>query len=155
MQAALRPTGPAARPAPRLATPSGRAALPPLAAKPTKAADFRSLTDEQIKQEVADGKKALFKLRMAQKTRQVRVGGWERVEIGGGGRPNLAEPPSCVRVCVCVWLRAQAAPMRGGRPVRPPCPPRRWQGWSFDSAVECGRGGDGAGCVLPRRGRTS
>jgi ribosomal protein L29 len=72
---ALRPAAPAARPAPRLAAaaPSGRRApAAVVAAKPTKAADFRSLSDEDIKQQVADGKKALFKLRMAQKTRQVR-----------------------------------------------------------------------------------
>ena len=83
MQAALRP---ATRPSPRLApATSGRrvAAVAPLAAKPTKAADFRAMSDDDIKAAVAEGKTALFKLRMAQKTRQVR-GGEGREEEGRG-----------------------------------------------------------------------
>ena len=70
MQAALRPS---ARPAPRLA-PATSYARPSVAAaaKPTKAADFRAMSDDDIKAAVAEGKMALWKLRMAQKTRQVR-----------------------------------------------------------------------------------
>ena len=64
---------PAARPAARLApaTSSRAASVAPLAAKPTKAADFRSMSDDDLKAAVSEGKMALFKLRMAQKTRQV------------------------------------------------------------------------------------
>lgn len=39
-------------------------------AKPTKAAEFRGLSAEQIDQEVATAKRALFDLRLKQKTRQ-------------------------------------------------------------------------------------
>jgi len=38
--------------------------------KPTKASEFRSLSAEQIEQEVATAKRELFDLRVKQKTRQ-------------------------------------------------------------------------------------
>lgn len=39
--------------------------------KPTKASEFRSLDASQIQEEVQKSKRALFDLRMAQKTKQV------------------------------------------------------------------------------------
>jgi hypothetical protein len=105
MQAALRP---ATRPAPRLApATSGRrsVAVAPLAAKPTKAADFRSLSDEDIKAAVSEGKTALFKLRMAQKTRQVRKER-ERVGKGGRGAAHWQLPPQLRVRSVCGPLKA-------------------------------------------------
>ena len=47
-------------------------AVTPLAAKPTKAADFRGLSNEEIDKAVSESKRALFDMRIAQKTRQVR-----------------------------------------------------------------------------------
>ena len=39
--------------------------------KPSKAADLRSLSDEELSAEVYKSKRAMFDLRVAQKTRQV------------------------------------------------------------------------------------
>lgn len=67
--AALAPSRSAAAlaaPAPRRAS-----AVAPLAAKPTKAADFCGLSNEEIDTAVAESKRALFDMRIAQKTRQV------------------------------------------------------------------------------------
>lgn len=70
----------------RLAAPTRRAsAVAPLAAKPTKAAEFRGLDDAAIDAAVAESKRALFDMRIAQRTRQVR--GWE--EGGNAWRREL------------------------------------------------------------------
>ena len=54
------------------AAPRRASAVAPLAAKPTKAADFRGLSNDEIDTAVAESKRALFDMRIAQKTRQVR-----------------------------------------------------------------------------------
>lgn len=56
------------------AAPRRASAVAPLAAKPTKAADFRGLSNEEIDAAVAESKRALFDMRIAQKTRQVWLG---------------------------------------------------------------------------------
>ena len=43
-------------------------------AKPSKAADLRSLSDEDIEKQVYDCKKALLDMRIAQASRKVRKG---------------------------------------------------------------------------------
>lgn len=53
-------------------TSSRRAASVVVAAKPTKAADFRGLSNDEIDAAVAESKRALFDMRIAQRTRQVR-----------------------------------------------------------------------------------
>lgn len=70
MRAALAPS---TRGASALAPSSSRrAASVVVAAKPTKAADFRGLSNEEIDTAVAESKRALFDMRIAQRTRQVR-----------------------------------------------------------------------------------
>lgn len=65
---------PSPRSAAALSSARRASAVAPLAAKPTKAADFRGLTNEDIDKAVAESKRALFDMRIAQKTRQVRKG---------------------------------------------------------------------------------
>ena len=62
--------------------PRRASAVAPLAAKPTKAADFRGLSNEEIDKAVAESKRALFDMRIAQKTRQVRRR-WSRGSLKG------------------------------------------------------------------------
>ncbi len=61
-------------------------------AKPTKAGDLRGLSDEELGAEVYKSKRALFDLRVAQKTRQVRRSAACGLRPGGcsahGGRPG-------------------------------------------------------------------
>jgi len=64
------------------AAPRRASAVAPLAAKPTKAADFRGLSNDEIDTAVAESKRALFDMRIAQKTRQVRRR-WFRASLGG------------------------------------------------------------------------
>lgn len=66
-------------------TTARRAACAPLAAKPTKAADFRALSEADIDAAVAESKRALFDMRIAQRTRQVREEGRGRRERERGG----------------------------------------------------------------------
>ena len=71
--AALAPSPRSAAAFSSAAAPLRRAsAVTPLAAKPTKAADFRGLSNDEIDKAVAESKRALFDMRIAQKTRQVR-----------------------------------------------------------------------------------
>ena len=63
--------------------PRRASAVAPLAAKPTKAADFRGLSNEEIDKAVAESKRALFDMRIAQKTRQVRKRGWSHAPLEG------------------------------------------------------------------------
>ena len=105
---ARRPGTAAARPAPL--------ARPPQA-KPTKAADFRTLPDADIDASVAESKRALFDMRIAQRTRQVRERKGE--ERTGGGTETPAQfwcpspsPPSA---------RIAAIPHRHGARERCQC----------------------------------
>lgn len=69
-------------PSPRPGAVARRPRGAPVAAKPTKAADFRGLEADALDAAVAESRRALFDLRIAQRTRQVRVVGVAR---GGGG----------------------------------------------------------------------
>ena len=71
--AALAPSPRSASALSSAAAPRRASAVAPLAAKPTKAADFRGLSNAEIDTAVAESKRALFDMRIAQKTRQVRI----------------------------------------------------------------------------------
>ena len=58
-----------------------------VAAKPTKAADFRPLSEEDLQTAVRESERALLTLRIAQKTR--KVGGWQ---------PDAQTVPSAARL---------------------------------------------------------
>lgn len=94
-------------PSPRPGAVARRPRGAPVAAKPTKAADFRGLEADALDAAVAESRRALFDLRIAQRTRQVRVVGVAR---GGGGVARRG-------------AARRRPPARRGRTPPPPLPP--------------------------------